>query len=361
MIKGLSYEKGIFFIGKNHISCSFNDKGLIKDWVKPITIRTLILVMLQVIKAMPIWFKIISILYFTLILAPKVILLIGIPINWSGFPFYFIFYYMFGTHFLFPKQLRKYHGAEHKVFSYKGIKTISNLNKIKQAEITNRYCSTNFVVVYFSCVVLGLILLSIWQPFEKALEITSYSSLIIAPIINSQLDRRPIKLIKKYVLGISFFLQRHITTTNPDDLHVKTAIRSYRRLALKEFPHELREKSKFKEEKKLAIADITIIPIGTNDASVSQYVASIHELLESYKDKVEYKLTPMSTIIEGELPLLFEIIQALHEVPFKKGVKRVATNIRIDDRRDKELTMSGKISSVEEKLKKEDKITKADS
>ncbi|OIJ20377.1 hypothetical protein BKP45_09380 [Anaerobacillus alkalidiazotrophicus] len=102
----------------------------------------------------------------------------------------------------------------------------------------------------------------------------------------------------------------------------------------------------------MAIVDITIIPIGTNEPSVSQYVAEIHQLLETYNDKVKYQLTPMSTIIEGELSVLFEVIQALHEVPFSKGVQRVATNIRIDDRRDKQLIMSEKIRSVEGKLNK---------
>ncbi|WP_373558569.1 MTH1187 family thiamine-binding protein [Bacillus sp. FJAT-45350] len=100
----------------------------------------------------------------------------------------------------------------------------------------------------------------------------------------------------------------------------------------------------------MAIVDITIIPIGTNTPSVSDYVADIHKVLESYQDKITYRLTPMSTIIEGELPVLFEVIQAIHEAPFKAGVQRVATNIRIDDRRDKELKMDEKVATVEKKL-----------
>jgi uncharacterized protein (TIGR00106 family) len=42
----------------------------------------------------------------------------------------------------------------------------------------------------------------------------------------------------------------------------------------------------------------------------------------------------MNTIIEGDLPMLFEVIQAMHEIPFCDGIQRVATTIRIDDRRD---------------------------
>jgi uncharacterized protein (TIGR00106 family) len=101
----------------------------------------------------------------------------------------------------------------------------------------------------------------------------------------------------------------------------------------------------------MAIVDVTVIPIGTETPSVSHYVADIQKVLEQYNDKINYQLTPMSTLIEGELSVLFEVIQAIHEVPFRSGIQRVATNIRIDDRRDKESTMEGKLNSVELKLK----------
>lgn len=58
----------------------------------------------------------------------------------------------------------------------------------------------------------------------------------------------------------------------------------------------------------------------------------------------------MSTLIEGELPVLFKVIESIHEVPFEHGIKRVATNIRIDDRRDKKQTMASKLDSVQSKL-----------
>ncbi|MBO9130742.1 MTH1187 family thiamine-binding protein [Bacillus sp. 165] len=100
----------------------------------------------------------------------------------------------------------------------------------------------------------------------------------------------------------------------------------------------------------MAIVDITIIPIGTETPSVSQYVADIHKVLEKNAHRVKYQLTPMNTIMEGELPVLFEVIQEMHEVPFTKGIQRVATNLRIDDRRDKESSMEKKLKSVQEKL-----------
>ena len=102
----------------------------------------------------------------------------------------------------------------------------------------------------------------------------------------------------------------------------------------------------------MAIVDVTIIPIGTEGPSVSNYVADIQRLLKGFQEegKITYQLTPMSTLIEGELPQLFEVIQAIHEVPFNKGIQRVATNIRIDDRRDKKATMQEKLASVQKHL-----------
>jgi len=58
----------------------------------------------------------------------------------------------------------------------------------------------------------------------------------------------------------------------------------------------------------------------------------------------------MSTVIEGELDVLFEVFRRMHELPFEKGALRVVTNISIDQRIDKKVTMEGKLNSVKEKL-----------
>jgi len=95
----------------------------------------------------------------------------------------------------------------------------------------------------------------------------------------------------------------------------------------------------------MAIVEVTIVPLGTSSPSISSYVAACHKVLAG-ADGIEYQLTPMSTIIEGN----FEIIKQLHEVPFSAGALRVSTTIRIDDRRDKPITMEGKLQSVMDKL-----------
>ena len=102
----------------------------------------------------------------------------------------------------------------------------------------------------------------------------------------------------------------------------------------------------------MAIVDVTVIPIGTETPSVSSYVADIQRVLKKYEEngQIRFQLTPMNTIIEGELPVLFEVILAMHEVPFEKGLMRVATNIRIDDRRDGKRKMEEKVQRVESQL-----------
>ncbi|NMM54948.1 MTH1187 family thiamine-binding protein [Paenibacillus aquistagni] len=101
----------------------------------------------------------------------------------------------------------------------------------------------------------------------------------------------------------------------------------------------------------MAIAEITIIPIGTATTSLSAYVAQLQEVL-SKQEGIQYELTSMSTIVEGSLDRLFEVIRVLHETPFQHGAARVSTSIKIDDRRDKPSSSLQKIQSVQEKISK---------
>lgn len=99
----------------------------------------------------------------------------------------------------------------------------------------------------------------------------------------------------------------------------------------------------------MVIAEVTIVPLGTGTPSVSQYVARAVSLLGQEKT-VKYRLTGMGTIIEGNLSDILEVVKKMHETVFDAGIKRVVTQIRIDDRRDKESSVEYKIQSVAKKL-----------
>jgi uncharacterized protein (TIGR00106 family) len=93
------------------------------------------------------------------------------------------------------------------------------------------------------------------------------------------------------------------------------------------------------------VAEVSIVPVGTGDTGLSHYIAECLGVLEDRKD-ISYRLTPMGTIIEGSLDKVLELIRKMNEIPFDKGASRVVTFLKIDDRRDKPSTMTGKIESV---------------
>jgi len=100
---------------------------------------------------------------------------------------------------------------------------------------------------------------------------------------------------------------------------------------------------------KSIIAEVTVVPLGTASTSLSHYVAEVEKVLQKHKN-VKTMLTPMSTILEGDLDDIFEIIKEMHEEPFLKGAHRVSTRISIDDRRDKKISMQTKLQAVKSKL-----------
>lgn len=99
----------------------------------------------------------------------------------------------------------------------------------------------------------------------------------------------------------------------------------------------------------MAIVEVSVLPIGTKSTSVSSYVAKAERVLRQQKD-VKYQLTPMATVLEGDLDVILSLVRKMHETVFSDEIKRVLTMIKIDDRRDKPSTMEGKVKSVEQKL-----------
>lgn len=97
------------------------------------------------------------------------------------------------------------------------------------------------------------------------------------------------------------------------------------------------------------IAQVTVVPLGTGSTSLSAYVADVEKVLKKYKN-IKTQLTPMATVMEGPLEDIFNAVRDMHETPFQNGAQRVSTRLSIDDRRDKNATMQGKIDAVKEKM-----------
>ena len=99
----------------------------------------------------------------------------------------------------------------------------------------------------------------------------------------------------------------------------------------------------------MAIVEVSIVPLGTETPSVSQYVARAVGVLQGEKG-IKYELTAMGTIIEGDLEHLLTLVRKMHEAVFDTGITRVVTTIKIDDRRDKISSMSSKMESLKREL-----------
>ncbi len=99
----------------------------------------------------------------------------------------------------------------------------------------------------------------------------------------------------------------------------------------------------------MAVVFLSITPLGTGTPSVSRFVAGVERILR--ESGLKNQLTAMGTIIEGDLDEILKVVRRMHEHPFTQGAVRVSTFVKIDDRRDKEHTIEGKMRSVEEKLR----------
>lgn len=95
----------------------------------------------------------------------------------------------------------------------------------------------------------------------------------------------------------------------------------------------------------MPIATVSVIPLGTASPSLSAYVREVIKAAESAPG-VKALVGPNGTTLEGELDALWAAVRAMHEVPFAAGVQRVVTLVNLDDRRDKALTIEGKLKAV---------------
>lgn len=100
----------------------------------------------------------------------------------------------------------------------------------------------------------------------------------------------------------------------------------------------------------MAIVAVSITPIGSGSPSVSEYVARAEAVLRD-RPGLRYRLDPMFTTIQGDLREIFDAIVAMHEAVAAAGAVRISSVIKVDDRRDKEVSMEEKVASVEAKLR----------
>ena len=98
----------------------------------------------------------------------------------------------------------------------------------------------------------------------------------------------------------------------------------------------------------MAIVAVSLSPVGT-DVSVGSDVARALAVLKK-QDRVRWELGAMFTTLEGELPEIFDLILAMREAIFEGGALRVGAVIKVDERRDRSVSIEDKLASVEAHL-----------
>jgi uncharacterized protein (TIGR00106 family) len=95
----------------------------------------------------------------------------------------------------------------------------------------------------------------------------------------------------------------------------------------------------------MIISQLSIAPVGVG-TSLSKYVKIAIEVLR--RNDINFQNNDMATVIETkDLETLFRVVAEAHQAVLDAGAKRVITELKIDDRRDKNVIIGTKIKSLE--------------
>lgn len=99
----------------------------------------------------------------------------------------------------------------------------------------------------------------------------------------------------------------------------------------------------------MATAEVTVIPIGREGASISGILAEVARHLAA-QDRVRFRMQAMGTELEGDVGDILKLAGELQEIPLMLGVPRVYTVLKLDNRVDRDQSLEDKVAAVEEKL-----------
>jgi uncharacterized protein (TIGR00106 family) len=95
----------------------------------------------------------------------------------------------------------------------------------------------------------------------------------------------------------------------------------------------------------MIISQLSISPIGKG-TSLSKYIKIVIDSIK--KNNVNFKINDMATVIETkDLKTLFKVVEDAHNAVLKSGVKRVITELKIDDRKDKDARIGSKVKTIQ--------------
>ncbi len=96
------------------------------------------------------------------------------------------------------------------------------------------------------------------------------------------------------------------------------------------------------------LAQVSIFPVGAKE-SLSKEVAKVLDIID--RSGLSYRVTAMSTLIEGNWDEVMAVIKRCHRT-MRRSHNRVYTSIVIDDRKGAVRRLTGKVEALENVLRR---------
>jgi len=98
----------------------------------------------------------------------------------------------------------------------------------------------------------------------------------------------------------------------------------------------------------MVLLEFSMSPLGKGE-SVGKFVARSLDIID--RSRVAYRLNPMGTILEGEWDEVFEVVRQCFQ-RMRKDCGRISCTIKVDYRKGHKGRLTGKVASVERRLKR---------
>ena len=98
----------------------------------------------------------------------------------------------------------------------------------------------------------------------------------------------------------------------------------------------------------MVLLEFSMSPLGKGE-SVGKYVSRSLEIID--RSGIDYRLNPMGTVLEGEWDDVLRVVKRCYE-RMRKDCDRISSSIKIDYRKGAKGRLTGKVASVERRLRK---------
>ncbi len=95
----------------------------------------------------------------------------------------------------------------------------------------------------------------------------------------------------------------------------------------------------------MALAEVAIVPVGTEHPSYSSFVTAALEACDT--KGVRYEVGPMSTVLEGDLDEILTCVSRMHRSVLQAGAQRVVTHVTLEERLDQRDSIERRVEAAE--------------